>query len=239
MDSNLKQLGRCSYYDLAGNGYCLSGDIVDGGPADGNGVAEFIDIDIEKMKEMGARYFVFSVNSYTEQLFCELPNMHFGFMEREEMNSGEIFEPSTVQQKVKLNSNSTTAITCMFDIEKMEMIWIDEVGQDVFRSNLRVNNIDANWLGTNMVCYKALHMEKANISDVIRLNAEARNGEIVENKEDADLVFSLNEGITPMDFDFFSGELIPKEVSACYLPKEEVVDDISEEIPEEVRKEEN
>lgn len=221
MDKDLKLIDRCSYYSGKGNYYGLSGDITDGGAFDGPGVAEFIDIDLKKAKEHGVRYFVFTVNSYTNQPFSELEHMHFGFMEREKQLDGQIFEPATVQQKVKLNSPTTAATICMFDIEKQEMIWMDEVGQNLLGNAKPINNLDTQWHGTSMVCYKALHMEKPNLDDVIRVNVEARGGEIVYNKEDADLVFDLNEGITPMDLDYFSGELIPAEVAPEYLPTEE------------------
>lgn len=240
LDKDLKLIGRCSYYDLSGTGYTHSGDITNGGNADGKGVAEFIDIDIDELKEHNekARYFVFTVNSYTEQNYCNMPHAHFGFMERQEQMEGEIFEPSTVQQLIKLNAPSTAATICMFDIERNEMIWMDEVGMEVaYGRGLNVNNIDTNWQGTQMGCYKALHMEKPFISDVIRLNAEARGGEIVFNKEDADLIFALNEGIKPTDLDFFSGELIPKEVAPEYIPEEP--EEIQSEEKEEIIQNEN
>jgi stress response protein SCP2 len=221
MDKNLKLISRCSFYDLSGQCYTHSGDIVDGGDANGAGVAEFIDIDLNKAKEQGVRYFVFTVHSYTSQTYAQMEHMHFGFMEREEQEKGEIFEPSTVSQKVKLNAPSTSATVCMFDIEKREMIWMDEVGQDIFKPWHRNNTVDANWHGTSMVCYKALHMEKPNLDDVIRVNVDARGGEIVYDKDEADLVFDLNEGITPTDIDYFSGELIPAEVAPEYIAKEE------------------
>ena len=234
LDKDLKLIQRCAFYNLAGSGYTHSGDITNGGDADGKGVAEFIDIDMKQVKEYNpnARYFVFTVNSYTDQNYCDMAHAHFGFMEREKQMEGEIFEPSTVQQLIKLNAPATSATVCMFDIERREMIWMDEVGMEhVYGRGLNANTIDANWQGTQMGCYKALHMEKPFISDVIRLNVEARGGEIVFNKEDADLVFALNEGIKPTDLDYFAGELIPKEVAPEYIPKEEQEEEKTEDEP--------
>ena len=233
LDKDLKLVKRCSFYDLADEGYTHSGDITNGGDADGKGVAEFIDIDMDKIKKAyNARYFVFTVNSYTNQPYCDMPHAHFGFMERENQMEGEIYEPSTVQHLIKLNAPATAETICMFDMERKEMIWMDEVGMEAaYGRGLNVNTIDANWQGTQMGCYKALHMEKPFISDVIRLNVEARGGEIVFNKEDADLVFALNEGIKPTDLDYFAGELVPKEVAPEYIPKEEKVEEIEEKIP--------
>lgn len=235
LNKNLELITRCSFYNLAETGYAHSGDIVDGGDFNGKGVAEFIDIDIEKIKnKYNARYFVFTVNSFTTQPFCNMPHAHFGYMERENQLEGEIFEPSTVQHLVKLNAPATSETICMFDLKSREMIWMDEVGMEAaYGRKLNINTIDSNWNGAQMGCYKALHMEKPFISDVIRLNVEARGGEIVFNKEDADLVFALNDGIKPTDLDYFSGELIPKEVAPEYIIEEETPDikETKEEIP--------
>ena len=234
LDKDLKLVRRCSFYNLSDEGYTHSGDITSGGDADGKGVAEFIDIDIDKIKKAyNARYFVFTVNSYTHQQYCDMPHAHFGFMERENQMEGEIFEPSTVQQLVKLNAPATAETICMFDLERREMIWMDEVGMEAAYGRALNNTIDANWQGTQMGCYKALHMEKPFISDVIRLNVEARGGEIVYNKDEADLVFALNEGIKPTDLDYFAGELIPKEVAPEYIPLEKVAEEITEEVERE------
>ena len=76
--------------------------------------------------------------------------------------------------------------------------------------------------GSSMACYKVLHMEKPNIDDVIRINAIARGGEIVENKDEADIVFAFNNDnekqitISPSDLDYFSGNLMPNTVSDVY-----------------------
>lgn len=228
LDKDLHLIDRCSYYSLKSACYTHSGDITNGGKFDGAGVSEFIDIDMKKAKEQNVRYFCFTINNFTGQKFSNLENIRFGYMEREEGQVGEIFEPKTVRQVIKPNAPSTSAIMCMFDIEKKEMIWMDDVGQDIFLGQYRANNLDENWKGTAMACYKALHLEKPDIYDVIRINALARGGEIVYDKDEADIVFALDEGIKPTDLDYFTGNLIPKEVAPEFLPKEEVKEEISE-----------
>lgn len=213
LNENLNLIDRISYYNLkpAGNFAFHSGDITDAGKFDGPGAAEFIDIDINKANEQGIKYICFMINSYTHQTYADMEHIRFGWMEREDPLSGEIFEPKTVKQNVKLTANSKTAIMCLFDVENKEFIWMDEIGQDSFNSYC-INNIDTNIKGATMSCYKVIHLEKSNVADVIRINAEARGGEIVNNREEADIVFAIDGDITPMDFDYFSGNLISKEV---------------------------
>jgi len=48
---------------------------------------------------------------------------------------------------------------------------------------------------------------KPNLYDLFMLNGLAR-GEIVEKKEDADVIFSVDEGITPFDMDKIVADFI-------------------------------
>ena len=42
--------------------------------------------------------------NYTGYKYSEIPHADFGFMVREDAMSGEIFEPSTVENKISLNN---------------------------------------------------------------------------------------------------------------------------------------
>ena len=48
-----------------------------------------------------------------------------GWMEREDGEFGEIFEPKTVKQKMDLASQSTVCIPVIFDCQTREVIWCD------------------------------------------------------------------------------------------------------------------
>lgn len=178
-----------------------SGDIVDGGPVDGDGVSEFLDFDIDSVVENGARYVVYQVYCYTEQPFTELPHAMFGWMNREDTGSGEIYEPRTVEQKMDLTSQGKVSIPVIFDCVAREMIWCDMClslnGCHSYRGG---NNVESNLNGVAATCYSVTKVKKPNLYDLAVLNAEAR-GELVETKEEADIVFSEDEGITPYDID--------------------------------------
>lgn len=60
-----------------------SGDFIDAGPEDGRGVAEFIDLDVEKMKECGVKYVSFTAHMFSSNMFSDCKNIKFGFMERD------------------------------------------------------------------------------------------------------------------------------------------------------------
>lgn len=56
-------------------------------------------------------------------------------------------------------------------------------------------------------CYSMVNMSKPNLYDLIDLHIRAR-GLRVANKEDADIIFDVDSGITPFDVDVFMGEYL-------------------------------
>lgn len=218
LDDDFNYVTHISYTNLKDGSIrsCHSGDIVNGGPANGVGVAEFIDIDIQSALKKG-RYVCFSVHNYTGQTFDRLPNCRFGWMERQDVNTGEIFEPSTVKNVITPTSNITTSIPILFDLLNYEFIWLDMAGGDF--SSFRCNNIENNASKIQKVCYALVHCTKPTMGELMKLNAAAR-GNLVQTREEADIIFSpdttpayTEEGvetpiITPYDLEFVMSELL-------------------------------
>ena len=233
-DEKWNYLEHVSYTNLRSAKYKAyhSGDITNGGSVKGNGVAEFLDVDIESVGKRG-RYVVYQVYNYTSQKFCDLTNCRFGWMEREDVNSGEIFEPTTVAMKMDLTAESTVAIPVIFDCVERKFIWCD-LNLTMPCYNRGGNNIESNISGVIATCYAMANMNKANLYDLILLNAKAR-GNIVTDRNEADIIFSndttkptetvievdTEKGIetpvtkekdvkivTTFDTDFFMGELL-------------------------------
>lgn len=174
-----------------------SGDITNGGSVNGKGVAEFIDINIDAVAQSG-RYVAFQVYNFTCQKFSELPNCRFGWMEREDVNSGEIFEPSTVDMSIDVNAEGVTAIPVIFDCETKEFIWCDmNLAMSQNRYRCWGNNLESNLRGVTAVCYAITHLSKPNLYSLIAFNAMAR-GMMVDNRNDADIIFS-NDTTPPVE----------------------------------------
>lgn len=80
------------------------------------GAAEFIDIDLSLCAAVGVLYVVMCLNSFTEQPYCDLPECFAGWMARRKPNSGEVFEPKTVFDKIDIASNTRFCLPAVFDI---------------------------------------------------------------------------------------------------------------------------
>ena len=201
-DKNWKFKEAISYRNLRSNVYhvCHSGDITSAP----NGACEFMDLDIEDMVQKGLRYVMMTVLCYNQQSFVNLPECFAGWMMRQDVQSGEIFEPKTVQNKVDLTADTKVCIPMIMDLVKKEVIWTD-LALKAYPSC--PHNVENNLTGIALTGKAMAEMHKANLYDLFMLHAEAR-GIIVNKAKDADTVFSVTEGITPYDIEKISSEYL-------------------------------
>ena len=200
LDENHDYVMDISYTNLKELGCYHSGDITSAP----DGASEFIDLSIEKCLKRDIRYIVMSVLSYSGQLFSDIPECFAGVMMRQMPQSGEIFEPKTVDNRLDLTSENKISIPMIIDLKERKVIWTD-LG---LKSNLKYrNNIHGNMSNLQLMAKSMTSLNKPNLYDLLTLHAEAR-GEIVENIEEADTIFSIDKGITPFDTDIIVSEFI-------------------------------
>ena len=201
-NDEFEKTGELTYYELTGSFGCHSGDITRAP----RGASEFIDVNIEKALEKG-RYLAMHVLVYSGPTFAEHETCFAGWMTRNKVKSNEIFEPKTVQQKIDVRSATKNVIPVIFDLKERKAIWTD-----ISTNGKRFNTEgDKNWgrSGNNVENNKATIQDmveafvtldnKISLGELFTLHANAR-GEIVEDREDADIVFAMDDAdITPYD----------------------------------------
>ncbi len=185
-DDNFNYIGHISYTNLRFKGCCLSGDITDGGEYGGKGASEFLDFRLSKLPK-DVKYLAFQIYCYTEQNFSDFP-CRIGWMKRQGILSGEIYEPSTIEMSFDLASKSASIIPMIFDCQNQEFIFCDLTAQ-LPRDNISVNNLETNLKGITAACYAMTHLSKPNLFDLIALNVRAR-GKRVYTPEEADIIFT-------------------------------------------------
>lgn len=205
-------LEHVSYNNLESDrfGICHSGDIINGGPVDGEGAAEFIDLDIDKALSAGARYAVFNVYNFSNENFSKMEHAAFGFMTRNDMKNGEIFEPSTVKQRMDLASATTTCIPVIFDLKERMFIWCDmALTADHVRAGYGGINVESNLPSVVVTCKAMVDVKKPNLYDLFTFNAKAR-GVITDNPDEADINFGLDDNcdVKPSDIDVIVGKYL-------------------------------
>lgn len=205
-------LEHVSYNNLESDrfGICHSGDIINGGPVDGEGAAEFIDLDIDKALSAGARYAVFNVYNFSNESFSKMEHAAFGFMTRNDMKIGEIFEPSTVKQRMDLASATTTCIPVIFDLKERVFVWCDmALTADHVRAGFGGINVESNLPSVVVTCKAMVDVKKPNLYDLFTFNAKAR-GVITDNPDEADINFGLDDNcdVKPSDIDVIVGKYL-------------------------------
>lgn len=190
-----KYIDAIAFYNLRNWGAYHSGDIIDA-PA---GAAEFIDLDLRALQGGGVRFVVMSLNSYSGQAYCDLPECFAGWMARSELNSGEPFEPKTVVDRVDLASEAQISLPLVLDLQEREVLWADIA----LKSHPRFSNsVQSNLAGVSLMLRALREMVKPDLRTLMELHARAR-GELVNSASLAEKVFGTGpeSTVTPFDGD--------------------------------------
>lgn len=200
LDKNSGYVSTVAYYQLKTEGIYHSGDITSAP----EGASEFIDIEMSKCLKQGIRYIVMSINSYTKQAYCNLPICFAGYMVRQFPESGEIYDPLTVENKFDLTANTKIAIPIIIDLKEKKVIWTDLS----LTSNPSTNNNVHHNLSTTSIINKAMTtLVKPKLYDLFSLHIAAR-GEQVLDIDEAKTIFAVDNGIRPSDIDIIMSEYL-------------------------------
>lgn len=144
-----------------------------------NGGSEYFDIDVEEFKKLypEMKYLIFCDNVFSgidfNNCFCKA-----GFMTRDIDDSGEVYEPKTVQSSFMIDCESTFAYLFGIDLEKGEFVWLNSARQ----SNATV-------AGTTSLDFLTKYF---NVTSVINVYAffEMMATELVTDPSEAELIVS-------------------------------------------------
>ena len=125
-------------------------------------------------------------------------------MMREHPDSGEIFEPQTVKDRIDIASDTAICIPVILDLRERKAIWAD-VG--LKRNPRHVNNVEGNSAQMTLIGKSLTEIVKPDLHSLFGIHARAR-GTLVESENDADTIFSLERGITPFDIETISSEYL-------------------------------
>ncbi|MGB0431500.1 MAG: hypothetical protein ACPGLV_13585, partial [Bacteroidia bacterium] len=173
----------CSYSRLSIYGCKHSGDIQS--IPNKVGTAEYIEIDIDKLSQNGAKYVSFTCNAYTRGSLST--NMMVGWMNSNFPMSigsnGVAYSPSAVQQSIRIKDSLTKGLVFgVLDIAKREIVWLEAP----FGGQI-VQNLDAKGIETMIAKLDA----KLKLSEVLKLKAEAQNLELIAEAEKADEIYDM------------------------------------------------
>ncbi len=113
---------QIAYYNLRSTAAVHSGDLTSAP----DGAAEFIDVTLTEALRQGWRYVVMTVHSFSHHPLSEVPECWAGAMARgADPQRGEVFEASTVMQRLDLTSPGFNATPFVIDLAERRLIWWD------------------------------------------------------------------------------------------------------------------
>lgn len=161
-----------SMWNRQSNGITFSGDITNGF----RGASEYFDINLEIFKSLypNVEYLVFNNNVYSSVPFKNVV-CTAGFMKRQDLSSGRVYEPKTVNTSYKITCDSTYAHLFALDMNTNEMIWLNMADDNNF-------TVAGN---TSKVLKKYFEIAKVLNYKTLFTNLAT---EIVEDYKDADVI---------------------------------------------------
>lgn len=146
--------------------------------------AEYIDIDIDDTLAKGYRYVMVDVRNYNGRSLASVESL-FGLMEREHPEANSLWYPQTITNTQMLQSEATNTLVTILDLQTKEYIFIDEDSDGRPVASLDSSNI------IDVINHYS-QLPAVSVFDILLLHTEAR-GMLVENKEDADTCFMLDD----------------------------------------------
>ena len=194
---------QIAYYNLRSTAAVHSGDLTSAP----DGASEFIDVTLAEALRQGWRYVVMTVHSFSHHRLSEVPECWAGAMARgADPQSGEVFEASTVMQRLDLVSPTFNATPFVIDLAERRLIWWDlpvGVGEH------QVANLDRS---SNRVLAHLLDLLEGRRMPLAHL-LELLADDVVEDPDEAQLVFGEG-GILPWQTERILALLGPAEVAA-------------------------
>ncbi|MBO4365602.1 MAG: TerD family protein, partial [Eggerthellaceae bacterium] len=122
-DGSVKEYSWRNMHEQQSDAITFSGDQTSGF----DGGSEFFDVDLARFAEEvgpGCGYLVFCDNVYSKSTF-DACICRAGYMVRDIEDSGEVFEPATVQTSFVVNCSSRSAFLFALDLRNPAIIWLN------------------------------------------------------------------------------------------------------------------
>ncbi|HXV92858.1 MAG TPA: RING finger family 4 domain-containing protein, partial [Pseudonocardia sp.] len=123
-DAAWTHVATCDYTNLRLDGAVHSGDLTSAPPP--LGASEFVDLDVEVLGTIGARYAVVVVFSFDDVPFTETAEAFAGVMVRADApTEGEVFDARAVEQRFDLTGPGKVTLPLVVDLAEHTMRWLD------------------------------------------------------------------------------------------------------------------
>lgn len=200
IDENYEIVDEVTYYNQRVKGASLSGDITDAP----DGANEFIDLNIKALRDRNIRYVLTYVNVYAGLPFSEFTcksgwlNLDKDELDLEFNTEGKVhFNGEDVENIFDISSNHTRVTPMLVDIKNGRIHWLDETiaTRNEYQQNLSLLlKREVEHEGTHktlgeMIIKRTIEQSYLPIYAILELHVATRNGTLVDDKSEADIVF--------------------------------------------------
>ena len=184
---------ECAYFNLTAPGAKHSGDIIH--IPDQVGTAEYIELSLPELDKAGAKYVTFTCNAYSRGNLS--PNLMVGWMNSAypmtiSNETGVAYDPSCVQHMVRISEANLAKglVFGVLDVAAREIYWLEMPfsGQTIQDLDLKTMEALLNRL-----------KNKLSIGQLLDLKREAQGLTLVEDKENADEIYTYEWALNPAD----------------------------------------
>ncbi|MEK4058036.1 cytoplasmic protein [Paenibacillus sp. FSL F4-0087] len=183
-DSNWHDMGQTTRTPLQSNEYVAANSGLKVTAPDGK--AKYLDLHLPSVSKLGARYIVIMVNAFRDNAFKDLPECYAGWMMRQAPQSDEMFEPSTVQERIDLTADSRSCIPAIIDVQERRILWCDF---GLKRQPKAHPPMGDNIADLALIARAMTELKRPDLYTLFMLHAKAR-GTLVETLGMANLVFT-------------------------------------------------
>lgn len=175
----------CFFGNLATPGAKHSGDIRS--IPNKVGTAEYIELDLAELDEIGAKYVSFTCNAYSVGDIT--PNLVVGWMNSANPmqiseETGVAYDPSCVQHQVRITSPLAKGLLFgVLDVQAREIIWLEMPFQGQVAANLNTKAVEK---------LLAKLDAKTTVGNLLSTKAKAQEIALVDTPDGADEVYTLN-----------------------------------------------
>lgn len=197
-DADFNYKGSCDWSNYIGqsnrpNAVCVySGDIVSAP----EGASEFLDINLNNVPA-DVRYIACNVYNYTSYKMSQMDVAFAGWMAREGLGSGEIYEPKSVEGRCDLTADAVSVSPMMVDVQTREIIWTDMAMQLGGGYRCVANSLDKATATADMI--SRMSKTRASLEDLFYTVCEGTGSTLVSDREDADYVIAEDGDLSPFD----------------------------------------
>ncbi|UPK46556.1 cytoplasmic protein [Paenibacillus pabuli] len=182
-DPDWRYMDQTSWTPLQSNEYqpISSGNMVNAP----DGAAKYMDVYLPSVSRLGVRYLVILVNAFMDDTFKVLPEYYAGWMMRQAPQSDEMFEPSTVQERINLTA-ARICIPAIIDVQERRILWCDLGLKRYPKTYHLVENKKADLA---LIARAMTELKRPDLYTLFMLHTIAR-GTLVETLGKANLVFT-------------------------------------------------